>query len=507
LVCTAGPYPGRTFELRGTEVVIGRSPRSGIAIADPAVSRRHLLLRSSGSGWIAEDLGSGNGTIVNLGRIVQPTPLADGDVLILGDTQLCFHAGASHRLAPRLRSPSVPGSSHCSAAGGSHRLAQRLRSLLHGRRLVVLSLIPALVLAGLGLRAHQASVAQSEEVRRAKEAAAHAFQRGKKLVRQGDWRQAQLTFEGIQAQAPGFPGLEDYIERGKKEIENQNLLERARAALEEDELGAAAEALGNLSPDTQLHSQAHEVRRLLEQRVAAQMSEAQRAIGERDYPRVLEITEDVLKAFPKNAEAESLAERARRKMAARPKPVAQGRLAVMRNAAAQRFRAGDLKGAISAAERCAVKASEPCRHLLGQLQEIAGLLGRTQQLELRDLERLLELDMRAAGGHASSLVAPAVARAAGLYYNEAVRAKGAAQWPRAMELAARALRLAPDHRAALAIVSELKARAKELFVFAYSLKDTAPDEAVQRFKEVLALTPADDEFHRKAQTWIEKLSR
>src|SRR5262249_38276162 len=131
---------------------------------------------------------------------------------------------------------------------------------------------------------------------------------------------------------------------------------------------------------------------------------------------------------------------------------------------------------------------------------------RPDTLDPTGPERLRGLDMRAAGGHASSRGGPAVARAAALYYNEAVQAKSAAQWARAMELAAKALTLAPDHRGARALVGELKARAKELFVFAYSLKDTVPEDAVMKFKEVLAMTPPDDEFHRKAQTWIEKLS-
>ena len=483
LVCTAGPCAGRTFELSANEVVIGRSSRCGIVIGDPGVSRWHLALRRSLNGWAAEDLGSGNGTTLNGQPLRQATTLSDGDVLSLAATRFSYRACARRRFAAELRS--------------------RFR----GRRLAVLLLVPALALGWVGLRAHQAAVAKNEEARRAREAAAYAFQRGKKLVRQGDWRQAQLTFEALQAQATELPGLQEYIERGKKEIENQNLLDRATAALEEDELGAAAEALSSVSPDTQLRSQLQQLRGLLEQRAVAQMNEARRALAERDYPRALEIAEDLLAALPKNSEAESLAERSRRAAAARPKPLAQGRLARMRDAAAQRFRAGDLKGAISVAEECAVKASEPCRRLLGQLREIAALLGRAEQLDLNGLERLLELDMRAAGGHASSLVVPAVARAGALYYKEAVQAKDAAQWARAMELAAKALTLAPDHLGARSLVGELKARAKELFVFAYSLKDTAPEDSMVKFKEVLARTPPDDEFHRKAQTWIEKLSR
>jgi len=145
--------------------------------------------------------------------------------------------------------------------------------------------------------------------------------------------------------------------------------------------------------------------------------------------------------------------------------------------------------------------------LLSELREFGDLHERAEQLDLKDLERLLALDLRIAGGTPSGQVQSAMARAAAMYYNEASKAKAAAQWARAMELAARTLQLTPDHPGALAVVSELKLRAKELFVFAYSVKDTAPDEAVRRFKEVIALTPLDDETHRKAVNWVEKLSR
>jgi hypothetical protein len=141
------------------------------------------------------------------------------------------------------------------------------------------------------------------------------------------------------------------------------------------------------------------------------------------------------------------------------------------------------------------------------LEQFAELSRRMEQLELKDLERLLDLGVRAGGGRQSSLALAAMARAAALYYNEASDAKTAGQWARAVDLATKAQRLAPAHPGALAIVAELKARAKELFVFAYSLKDTAPDEAVVRFKEVIALTRPDDETHRKAVSWVGKLSR
>ena len=54
---------------------------------------------------------------------------------------------------------------------------------------------------------------------------------------------------------------------------------------------------------------------------------------------------------------------------------------------------------------------------------------------------------------------------------------------------------------------ELKGKAKDVYLSAYSIKDTNPDEALVKFKDVVAMTTSDDEYNQKAKTWIEKLSR
>ena len=484
LVCTAGPIAGRKFELTEDAVVIGRAGKSAIAIPDPTVSRSHLLLRKSASGWTAQDLGSGNGTVLNGNRILEETPLSEGDVLALGDTQFSFY------------------------------LSEQTPLVFRSKRRVFLwpAIATAFLLTALGLawtKEHSArfSAEKNDEARRSREAIEAAFQSAKKLVRQGDWEQALVAFERIRAEAPQLPGLREYIDRGTKEVPNQKLIASARSALDRNEMGTAADTLAKVSVDTQLHAQLQAVKELLRERVALRVAEGRRAFDERDYPRVLEIVEDVLKAVPDNPDAQSLANDARRAVAIRKKPLLLGSFNALRENLASRFRQGDVKGAIAAAEDCVARKIEGCRRLLSELREFGDLHERAEQLDLKDLERLLALDLRIAGGTPSGQVQSAMARAAAMYYNEASKAKAAAQWARAMELAARTLQLTPDHPGALAVVSELKLRAKELFVFAYSVKDTAPDEAVRRFKEVIALTPPDDETHRKAVNWVEKLSR
>src|ERR1043165_1065563 len=90
LICTAGPKAGQECPLIQAEVVIGRATDNAISIPDTSVSRKHLKLRRTSSGWVAMDLGSGNGTMLNGELISDETVLGNGDVLALGDTELTF---------------------------------------------------------------------------------------------------------------------------------------------------------------------------------------------------------------------------------------------------------------------------------------------------------------------------------------------------------------------------------------------------------------------------------
>jgi pSer/pThr/pTyr-binding forkhead associated (FHA) protein len=69
--------------------MIGRSPDSTIVVADPRASRRHAEIRPSGHGFVVNDLGSMNGTVVN-GAAVREHVLQDGDEVRIGSTTLRF---------------------------------------------------------------------------------------------------------------------------------------------------------------------------------------------------------------------------------------------------------------------------------------------------------------------------------------------------------------------------------------------------------------------------------
>jgi pilus assembly protein CpaF len=85
LVMRAGPNPGKAFTLSKGEIVIGRDVNSDVVVNTAEVSRRHARLLFDAGVYIAEDLGSTNGTFVNGQRLNSPMPLRSGDVIMLGE--------------------------------------------------------------------------------------------------------------------------------------------------------------------------------------------------------------------------------------------------------------------------------------------------------------------------------------------------------------------------------------------------------------------------------------
>ena len=76
--------------------IVGRDPDIELFLDSQSVSRRHAVIRVSGSGATLEDLGSKNGTFVGARRIDAPTPLADGDAIKIGAITLTFKVIHTH---------------------------------------------------------------------------------------------------------------------------------------------------------------------------------------------------------------------------------------------------------------------------------------------------------------------------------------------------------------------------------------------------------------------------
>jgi uncharacterized protein YraI len=86
LIMQQGPWPGRSFPMPRTSLLVGRAPDCDIVLDDVGVSRHHARLYWRGSRLVVEDLGSTNGTLVNSIPISGPQTLNEGDRVEVGDS-------------------------------------------------------------------------------------------------------------------------------------------------------------------------------------------------------------------------------------------------------------------------------------------------------------------------------------------------------------------------------------------------------------------------------------
>ena len=95
LIVIDGPDLGTEYELTPpvgdstAETVLGRDPRVDIPLNDNAVSREHCRIETSYTGFRLTDLDSRNKTFLN-NDPVETCRLKNGDVLVIGDTELRF---------------------------------------------------------------------------------------------------------------------------------------------------------------------------------------------------------------------------------------------------------------------------------------------------------------------------------------------------------------------------------------------------------------------------------
>jgi DNA-binding NtrC family response regulator/pSer/pThr/pTyr-binding forkhead associated (FHA) protein len=87
LLALFGPKQGLRIPLT-ERLILGRGATADLQLVDGKVSREHCRIDATGARAMIEDLGSQNGTYVNGEVINRPTPIAEGDEIMVGDTLL-----------------------------------------------------------------------------------------------------------------------------------------------------------------------------------------------------------------------------------------------------------------------------------------------------------------------------------------------------------------------------------------------------------------------------------
>lgn len=528
VVATAGPASGEEFVLQGDEVVVGRSSENGVSIPDTSVSRKHVLLRKTPEGWAASDMGSGNGTLVNGEAIAEETLLKSGDVITLGDTELRFEDGGALARRPVPRRGTGTASSMGPAGSRASRPVVRTsrRSFqddadakVRKRKLVIrISALLVLVLGGaVGFRVYKEKqltvtrrAAMSEQQRL--DELRKLNQEGKNLVREGKWKEAQAKFNEVLELDPNFGGgsVQQYLERATKEIPNQELLQEAGEALARGELAASFKALSQVTSDTTQFQQRDKLREQLEKKADEKLGEARGLLSatsdKAKMQQLKAICEDVLAMRPEHRDAteyKKQAEDAIYRIEHPPPPVVAPETPWLE--VKSLFQGGDQTGAYAKAEACAAR-HPPCRTLKQQIADFGDRLKKAESSSPAELLALIELDKRI-GGSQSSLTRGIAKKAADGFYLKAASAKQTGNWALAIDNARKAILAEPGHPSSTALLADARNQAKEVYLRAYQAKENDSEQALKLFKDVLAMTPKDDEYHQKAEQQIERLSK
>jgi EAL domain-containing protein (putative c-di-GMP-specific phosphodiesterase class I) len=85
--CLSAQEPLCRIRVNDTPFQIGRQPGLDLVLPSRLVSKAHARLLSVGDDLFVRDLSSTNGTFVNGQRIVQDTPVCDGDLLAFADVE------------------------------------------------------------------------------------------------------------------------------------------------------------------------------------------------------------------------------------------------------------------------------------------------------------------------------------------------------------------------------------------------------------------------------------
>ena len=340
-----------------------------------------------------------------------------------------------------------------------------------------------------------------------------ANQKGRNLIRDGKWAEAKAIFEALQESNPNFGGgtVQQYIAKCDQEIPNEQHLIKADELAKKGEVGPAAKELAAVTSDTLQTDRRDRVRTEIESKVEAKVRDGRDLMAStsdlKKMEQLLALADDILIAKEDQRDAKEYKETAEKSIQRIKNPyVAPPTPKTPWVAAQQLFANGDQAGAVAMANACA-GGFKQCKTLMSQIQDFNEKNRRLQDLNPSELIALLELDRRITGGPASQLARPIAIRVVSEYYRKASSAKAKGDWGQAIEYARKVLQADPGHPGAQSIVAEARGQAKDLYLRGYQMKEQDPDGAAGFFKQVLQMTPSDDEFHQKAKKQLEVLKQ
>lgn len=131
--------PPRRLELTTFPFLIGRATTAHLRIDSTQVSRDHARIEQAADAHhLIRDVGSTNGTFVN-GQRVREAPLANGDVLQIGNFEFAYHSGVpeTHQMATQVMDPRTARTSPRVSCAAVLRAVRRFQEMFMHRTLRV----------------------------------------------------------------------------------------------------------------------------------------------------------------------------------------------------------------------------------------------------------------------------------------------------------------------------------------------------------------------------------
>jgi tetratricopeptide (TPR) repeat protein len=351
-----GNEKGRAYRFEKDMLSFGRGLDNDVVVTDIAVSRRHLKMSRQGNAVTLEDLGSGNGTLVN-GAKVRVQQLQGTDRVEVGNTifRIVFPGEESFPPQPVPAQPVVQPSgplhqkSTMYLSDGQNVLAQveaaarsvsveaapgpyvseptpsaqvPVRQYESPRRtqqspwsfklamagLVVLVLIVGMVglLAALYLRHNLAQPAQP--VAAAQEPSAESeYGRGMAAFAEKRWLTAAESFERTLALSPDHAAAREHLAQARAEQQNDGTLEAARQALADQNYEGAITSLETIPQSSVYYTDAMDLRaRARQAQSDALVASAARNIASGNRVQARQELDQALSLNPSNARAQEL---------------------------------------------------------------------------------------------------------------------------------------------------------------------------------------------------------
>lgn len=207
LVIVEGIQKGKEYPIVGEEVSFGREKDNSISYPDLSVSRHHFKIHHKKDKFILEDLGSGNGTLLNNKKVRGTSPLQHNDNIQVGKSVIQFRMLNMKDISPVAET----------RGGGGNSL--------------LLIIILLLVLGGGGGGVYWYILQNQKNAPKPisnEELAMIELRKGLKLRQVGKWLEARLALQQAKRLDPKNLEASQLLEDTKAEIQLAHKLRRAK---------------------------------------------------------------------------------------------------------------------------------------------------------------------------------------------------------------------------------------------------------------------------------------